>query len=204
MRAWVVRGRSRAERVNSSLNKFRLSAHLLFAHGALSDPLSHRRRVSCTLPPPYSQERHGHGRARVEHDERRRHHNSTDIDPEQTLPELELFADVERSVPSSFGLRRSAYISPEASLSRFEKPWPLAPLLLSRRPTTSTTTTAASSLSSIAVAPHTHCPPSGACGGRARAGLEAVGFRVRRLPVGFCLRFFVFLWSCVVPDKTTS
>ena len=26
-----------------------------------------------------------------------------------------------------------------------------------------------------------------------RSGLEAVGFRVRRLPVGFCLRFFVFL-----------
>ena len=26
-----------------------------------------------------------------------------------------------------------------------------------------------------------------------RAGLEAVGFRVRRLPVDFCLRFFVFL-----------
>ena len=26
-----------------------------------------------------------------------------------------------------------------------------------------------------------------------RAGLEAMGFRVRRLPVGFCLRFFVFL-----------
>ena len=37
-----------------------------------------------------------------------------------------------------------------------------------------------------------------------RAGLEAVGFRVRRLPVGFCLRFFVFLLSRVVPDKTTS
>ena len=26
-----------------------------------------------------------------------------------------------------------------------------------------------------------------------RAALEAMGFRVRRLPVGFCLRFFVFL-----------
>ena len=37
-----------------------------------------------------------------------------------------------------------------------------------------------------------------------RAALEAVGFRVRRLPVGFCLHFFVFLQSCVVPDKTTS
>ena len=37
-----------------------------------------------------------------------------------------------------------------------------------------------------------------------RAGLEAMGFRVRRLPVGFCLRFFVFLLSRVVPDKTTS
>ena len=28
---------------------------------------------------------------------------------------------------------------------------------------------------------------------RGRAALEAKGFRVRRLPVGFCLRFFVFL-----------
>ena len=47
-------------------------------------------------------------------------------------------------------------------------------------------------------------------GGRAAAasstgaGLEAVGFRVRRLPVGFCLRCLVFLLSRVVPDKTTS
>ena len=26
-----------------------------------------------------------------------------------------------------------------------------------------------------------------------RAALEAMGFRVRRLPAGFCLRFYVFL-----------
>ena len=48
-------------------------------------------------------------------------------------------------------------------------------------------------VNSIIAAPCRYVPQHDKLDGGGRAVLEAVDFRVRRIPVGFCLRFFVFL-----------